>query len=268
MVYLDQLGREIRIEKAPKRIVSLVPSQTELLCALGVSNLLVGVTKFCIHPQTIQDEKEIVGGTKKVSFEKIKKLHPDIILCNKEENTKLMVDTLEREYPVHVSDVSSLDNALELIALYGELFDKKDQANLLQSRICDEVKFFNEFISGFSKKRVAYFIWRKPWMVVGKNTYIHHILQINGFINVFGDIKRYPEISMDTLAEKDHLDVIFLSSEPYPFSEQHKEEIKTFFPNTQVILVDGEYFSWFGARLQHAFTYFKKLRNAIELEED
>jgi ABC-type Fe3+-hydroxamate transport system substrate-binding protein len=258
MIYIDQLDREITLLKFPKRIVSLVPSQTELLVSLGLSDKIVGVTKFCVHPETIRNQKAIVGGTKKINYEKIKKLNPDIILCNKEENTKEIVKHLQEEYPVHVSDVFSISGALEMIKQYGNIFDKKAEATLLISRIQSEKESFEDYVSMIPQKRVAYFIWKTPWMVIGKNTFVDHLLKVNGFINVFGGKDRYPEVSKEELSAIQDLDLVMLSSEPYPFSEKHINEMKNI-TNAKIILVNGEYFSWYGSRLADAFSYFKTL---------
>ncbi|WP_109097726.1 ABC transporter substrate-binding protein [Aquimarina sp. AU58] len=258
MICTDQLGRRIEFLKHPKRIVSLVPSQTELLVSLGISDHIVGVTKFCVHPKTIRNQKAIVGGTKKVNYEKIKKLNPDIILCNKEENTREIVEYLEKEYPVHVSDIFSISEAIEMIKQYGDIFNKKVEANTLISKIRLEKESFDNFVSGMPQKRVAYFIWKDPWMVTGKNTFVDHLLKVNGFVNVFGNKDRYPEISKEELRTIQDLDLIMLSSEPYPFSKKHIDELKNT-TTAKIILVDGEYFSWYGSRLAEAFTYFRTL---------
>ncbi len=118
----DQLGREVILEGVPKRIISLVPSQTELLCYLGLEASIVGITKFCVHPENLRKEKKIVGGTKNVHFDRIRDLSPDIILCNKEENTLEMVLELEKIAPVHISNVISLEDTYQLISQYGEIF--------------------------------------------------------------------------------------------------------------------------------------------------
>ncbi|MDH7444512.1 ABC transporter substrate-binding protein [Aquimarina sp. 2201CG14-23] len=259
MVYTDQLGREFTIAKKPVRIISLVPSQTELLVAMGLSDHIVGVTKFCVHPDSIRKEKTIVGGTKKVHYDKIKALRPDIILCNKEENTKEMVETLQMEYPVHVSDIGSMEESLEMIEQYGEIFEKKTEADALISKIKSELRSFKKFLKDKPQQRVAYFIWRKPWMVAGRGTFIHHILELNGFVNVYGNQERYPEVIMEELQNRDDLDLVLLSSEPFPFSNEHLIEVTELVPNTKVSLVDGEYFSWYGSRLVDAFSYFKTL---------
>ncbi len=260
MLYTDQLGRHIQLNNTPVRIVSLVPSLTELLVTLGLSDCIVGVTKFCVHPDTIRKEKRVVGGTKSIHLDRIQELKPDIILCNKEENTKEIVEILQNQYPVHVSDINTIQESLELIRQYGEIFKRTNQATSLISEINTKLKDFLEFLKHKPEKKVAYFIWQKPWMVAGKDTFIDHLLEINGFVNVFRDQKRYPEISEKQLMELDKsIDYVLLSSEPFPFSDDHINEMKKVLPNTRIILVDGEYFSWYGSRLAKAFSYFKKL---------
>lgn len=260
MKYRDQLFREIHIDGIPKRIISLVPSQTELLVDLGLEKSLVGVTKFCVHPVGLRKQKTIVGGTKSLKYDLIDELNPDIILCNKEENTKEIVENLSQKYPVHVSDISTIAESLQLILQYGEIFDMKNQAEQIVEKVRIEEKRFVNFISEKPQKKVAYFIWRDPWMAVGGGTFINEMLKLNGFINVYQDVSRYPEISKDDLRDLiENLDVILLSSEPFPFSEKHIEEIKVINPKANVQLVDGEYFSWYGSRLVNAFTYFKTL---------
>ncbi len=258
-IYTDQMNRKISLTGIPRRIVSLVPSQTELLVSLGLSDHIVGVTKFCVHPNGLRKEKIVVGGTKKVDYDIIKKLNPDIILCNKEENTKDIVVDLQNEYPVHVSDIFSIEDAIEMMQQYGELFGKENEANTLTSKIKEEKQSFLNFIANKPQKKVAYFIWRDPWMVAGKNTFVDYLLKINNFINAFDDEDRYPEVSSHRIASLDALDLILLSSEPFPFAEKHIKEIQKINPNAKVVLVDGEYFSWYGSRLINAFQYFKTL---------
>lgn len=257
-VFKDQLQRVFLINGVPKRIVSLVPSQTELLCDLGLEDSIVGITKFCVHPNYLLSEKTIVGGTKQVHYDKIKALHPDIILCNKEENAKDMISELEHIAPVHISDVYTIDDSLELIAMYGELFNALEKANTIIEGIKKSKSEFEDYIAIKPLKTVAYFIWKSPWMVAGNDTFINHLLLQNGLDNIYSNIERYPEIDIKNI--KIAPDLVFLSSEPYPFKKDHIKELKTYFPDSKVVLVDGEMFSWYGSRLLKAFDYFKMLR--------
>lgn len=257
----DQLNRRIALAKTPSRIVSLVPSQTELLVDLGLRDSIVGVTKFCVHPKELRKEKKVVGGTKKVNFNRIERLRPDVILCNKEENSEEIVSKLEKIAPVHVSDVKTIDHAVDLIDQYGDIFDRKAEATHLSKNIVKERADFIKDASLLLSKKVVYFIWKNPYMVAGKDTFINHLLELNQLENVFLEKKsRYPEVDPEELKEKE-VDLILLSTEPYPFREKHKHEFKKMGDKCDVYLVDGEYFSWYGSRLLAAFSYFRGLQS-------
>lgn len=256
----DQLNRKISLHGIPQRIVSLVPSQTELLVDLGLENQLVGITRFCVHPPHLKKSKKIVGGTKLVKPKKIAELQPDIILCNKEENTREMVDELEKIAPVHVSDIVEIEDALALMRQYGEIFNKKLKAESLAGEI--EMKFSNlrEDFKELPWIKVAYLIWKDPLMVAGGETFVNTLLNLNKFENVFAKIPRYPETSLEELKGKNtHL--LLLSSEPYPFKEEHIEFFKGL--GAAVKIVDGEFFSWYGSRLLSAVDYFIDFRKSL-----
>ncbi len=256
MEITDQLDRTLKLTATPCRIVSLVPSQTELLIDLGLKEELLGITKFCVHPTGLRKSKKVVGGTKQVHFDRIKALDPDIILCNKEENTKEMVLELEKIAPVHVSDIFDLDNAFELMYQYGEVFDRKTSAEKLVENIQNELKQLQKELQDKPWIKVAYFIWQKPFMVAGSQSFIDKLLQLNKLENVY-KTPRYPETDLEELKDKNP-ELILLSSEPFPFKNKHK---KTFPEKEKVVLVDGEYFSWYGSRLLKAMSYFRSLRN-------
>ncbi|WP_350288139.1 helical backbone metal receptor [uncultured Croceitalea sp.] len=255
----DQLGRVISLIETPKRIISLNPSQTETIVDLGLSERLVGITKFCIHPKQLRKQKTIVGGTKKVSFKKIKELKPDIILCNKEENTQEIVETLAKEFPVHVTDIATIADVIEMMNQYGLLFNKKKEAQQMCGQISSYFDELNTLLLEHTYKRAVYFIWKNPWMVVGGNTFIDFMLDLNKFENIYKNEERYPMVTTEELKKQD-IDYILLSSEPFPFKEQHLNELQKELPNAKIKFVDGEYFSWYGSRLLKAFGYFKELQ--------
>ncbi|UBZ05708.1 helical backbone metal receptor [Salegentibacter mishustinae] len=253
----DQLQRKIFLPNPPKRIISLVPSQTELLVDMGLEENILGITKFCVHPKHLRKNKNIVGGTKQVKIEKIKALEPDIILCNKEENTKEMVEELREIAPVHVSDIVKIDDAFTLMHQYGEIFQKEALVGTMVNSVREKIAVLQEKLQDKPVKKVAYFIWKKPLMVAGNETFIDELLKLNKFENVFKE-SRYPETSFEEIKAKNP-NVILLSSEPYPFKEKHKEYFSEL--NIEIQLVDGEYFSWYGSRLVGAIDYFKTLRS-------
>lgn len=252
---VDQIGQKLQFTGIPKRIISLVPSQTELLVDLGLLDTIVGITKFCVHPKNLRKQKTSVGGTKQVDVDKIKSLAPDIILCNKEENTKEIVEQLSHIAPVHVSDVATLNDATSLIIEYGKLFDKKDIAQHIVSEIDQKLSDFKSNNFDQIKRKCLYLIWQKPYMTIGQDTFINYLLELNGFENTIKK-DRYPEVTLNELKAPEY---ILLSSEPFPFKEKHRDEFQEF-TTSKTILVDGEYFSWYGSRLLRAFDYFIKLQ--------
>lgn len=263
MLVKDQLDRDIDISKPFNRIISLVPSITELVVHLGLEEKLVGITKFCIHPEALKKTKKIVGGTKEVHLDKIRELKPDLILCNKEENTLKMVEDLEKICQVHVSNIITFSDSLELIEKYGYLLNVEKNASQLKSELSQKKESFQNNLSHKNLK-VAYFIWRKPWMVVGGDTFINSMLELNGWENIYLDSKgRYPEINLDLLKDKNP-DLILLSSEPFPFQKKHIDEIRKF-SNARIEIVNGEFFSWYGSRQLEGLEYFKELQNYLSI---
>lgn len=260
--FTDQMGRELTINFPPKRIISVVPSQTELLFDLGLDQEIIGLTKFCIHPIEKFAERTKVGGTKKLNIDLIKDLKPDLIIGNKEENTQSDIEELAADFPVWMSDIFTLDDAMKTIGQIGELVDREPEASYLNHLISAG---FNDLktlaLQQHIDKKVAYLIWRKPYMAAGKNTFINDILLINGMTNVITQ-ERYPSV---TLAELKTLncELILLSSEPYPFGEKHIEGIQAVIPEAKIILVDGEMFSWYGSRLVKAVQYFFEFQKQI-----
>jgi len=254
------LSEKTIINKTYSRIVSLVPSQTELLSYLGLDNEVVGITKFCIHPQKWFKEKTKVGGTKTINFEKIEQLSPDLIIANKEENVKDQVEKLSQKYDVWITDVNNLADSIKMINDIGKLTNRSKDASLLGLEI---EKGFEKLLALSSQKRkipTAYFIWKDPYMVAANQTFINEMMKYCGLQNVFSDQTRYPEISLNEL-KKYKSELILLSSEPYPFKEKHKEEIQKIFPEIKIELTDGEMFSWYGNRLLKSVDYFLSFLN-------
>jgi ABC-type Fe3+-hydroxamate transport system substrate-binding protein len=254
----DHLGRLVRVPVRPLRIVSLVPSQTELLVDLGVGERLVGVTKFCIHPPEVRRRAMVIGGTKQVDFEKIAALRPDLIIGNKEENEQQGIERLAQDFPVWLSDIVTLPDALRMIQDVGALVDTVPDATALVARLTADFAA----LPPFPPLRALYLIWRDPWLGAGSGTFIHEMLQVGGFTNVLADRPRYPELSPNELAALQP-EVVLLSSEPYPFKEKHLAEIQTLCPTARVVLVDGEPFSWYGSRLLHTPGYLRELRDSL-----
>jgi len=255
-VVTDQMGRAVEVPENPQRIVSLVPSQTELLADLGADQQVVGITKFCVHPENWFKNKTRIGGTKSVHLDKVRDLSPDLILANKEENKQEQIEALAKEFPVWISDIQTLDEAKDMIRTFGQFVDKQLEA----------AHILNQIDLGFSAltplprpPKTAYLIWNAPIMLAGKNTFINTMMEQCGFDNVATDpTDRYPEFSMPQLKELNP-DLILLSSEPFPFKEKHQQIFSENFPDSKVLLVDGEMFSWYGSRLALAGNYFGEM---------
>jgi ABC-type Fe3+-hydroxamate transport system substrate-binding protein len=265
--WMDALGKVHHFENTPKRIVSLVPSQTELLYDLGLEDEIVGITKFCVHPFHLKSTKTIVGGTKQVHVEKIKGLQPDIIIANKEENTLEMVEQLSTICPVWVTDVISIEDNLKMIADFGVLFNKRTSAQKWIDKIQHAWQDFASFVANKPSYKVAYFIWANPYMVAGGDTFINTLLKLNHFENIYDHHPkyegRYPEIVFQKMRIQGDPELILLSSEPFPFKDEHAFELGRHTHHAKTIFVDGEYFSWYGTRLLKAFDYFKRLHNKL-----
>ena len=235
------------------KVISLVPSITEALFDLGLTEKeIIGRTKFCIHPAEKVKNVEIIGGTKNLNIEKIRSLHPDLILANKEENVKEQVESLMNDFKVTVYNTETIEDNYYLVKNLGLLFNKEERAQTFNLKIYDVL--YQAKIN--SKVKAAYLIWKNPYMTAGSDTFIHNVLSEIGFENIFKNQTRYPEIRAEYLAEAD---VIMLSSEPFPFKEKHIAELKEVYPQKKIMIVDGEAFSWYGTHIAKCESYFREL---------
>lgn len=252
---IDQMERRVDVSEFPQRIISLVPSQTELLYDLGLGDRVVGITRFCIHPSNWRKEKIIIGGTKQYKFDLIAELNPDLIIGNKEENEQEGIAQLASQYPVWMSDIANLSEATSMIQSVGELVGKRSEAR----RFADEIneRFANLQVA-LVKKESLYLIWKQPYMAAGKGTFIDEMMRAAGFENVVIE-DRYPELTIDQIKVLNP-GVVLLSSEPYPFKGKDIRAIKEVLPLAEVKLVDGEMFSWYGSRLRKVPKYLKSLK--------
>ena len=243
------------------RIISMVPSLTELLHDLDLLDNIVGCTKFCIHPQNLLKDIPKFGGTKCVDSSVILDLKPTHIIMNIDENKKeLFKQFKNKNVEVIVTHPKTpLDNLI-LFEMFGDIFSRKELANMLSIKFKQSLqKLQND--SKFNKpKNVLYLIWRKPWMSVSQDTYISKMLELINYNTVnFQSAERYPSIS-ETEFLSCNCDLILLSSEPYPFKEKHIAEIKTLCKNCdEVSLIDGEKISWYGSRAIKGLDYLREI---------
>jgi ABC-type Fe3+-hydroxamate transport system substrate-binding protein len=235
-----------------------VPSQTELLADLGLGDRVAGITKFCIHPEEWRKTKTIIGGTKKFNLEIIQALNPDLILGNKEENYPEGIDELQKCYPVWMSDIVTIDDACRMILQIGDLTGTSEEASALEERIKNELAS----IPKLKPQNTLYLIWKNPWMAAASGTFIHEMLFNSGLQNCLENRIRYPELTSDEIRILNP-DLILLSSEPYPFTTKHIDELQQLCPNAKILLANGEMFSWYGSRLLKFPAYLESFRKAL-----
>jgi ABC-type Fe3+-hydroxamate transport system substrate-binding protein len=258
-VFKDQCDNTVTLLHSPERIISLVPSQTELLFDLGLEREIVGITKYCVHPTHWLSEKMVVGGTKNFDLPLIQSLKPDLIIGNKEENYKEGIEILKSRFRVWMSDIYTLSDAFAMMRAVGAMTSRLPQAETLVRQIASEFAA----LPRLRAQKVLYLIWRKPWMAAASQTFIDDMLSKIGLENVLASKTRYPELS-DAEISALNPEVILLSSEPFPFREKHIAELRDLSPKSKVVLVDGEMFSWYGSRLLHAPRYFKTLTDVFQ----
>jgi ABC-type Fe3+-hydroxamate transport system substrate-binding protein len=238
LAYTDQTHHTIQLADIEHyKVVSIVPSQTELLYYLGSAP--IAQTKFCVHPRSQFKTSIKIGGTKK------------------EENNQSDIEELRKHVPVWLSDIYTLDDALDMIRSIGVMVKKKDQADLLVRQIQDSFKKLEKL----QRKSCLYVVWNKPIMAVGRNTFIHSMLTYAGYKNsIQEEDSRYPELT-EAAIKRLNPDTVLLSSEPFPFKEEHIRKFQSLLPMAEVKLVDGEMFSWYGNRLLGFASYLTKMNS-------
>lgn len=264
--FTDQVGNTITLASSPTRIISLVPSQTELLSDLGLDDRVAGITKFCVRPPDWHRRKTRVGGTRKLNMQLIHQLQPDLVIANKEENTQEEITSLADHFPVWTSDISNLARACDMIHQVGNMTSTTTQSSAIIRSIHREFDNLQHGIALHDRIRAAYLIWNDPLMTIGGDTFIHAMLSAAGFTNVFAGKNRYPVTSIDEILQLD-AQVLFLSSEPYPFRQKHIDQLQPLLPSVKIQVVDGEMFSWYGSRLRYAPAYFREVRDGYRMPD-
>lgn len=242
----------------PQTIISLVPSLTELLFDLGLGDHVIGRTRFCVHPKDRVKKIPVIGGTKNPRLDKIRNLDPDLIIANKEENRREDVEILENEFNLLLTEIETIEEALFSIHDIGHTCSVENEAKSLIKDIQEEM----ERVPDELPMSAAYLIWRDPWMAVGRDTYIHSVMEHWNLDNVFSGQARYPKTTLHEISIKKP-EIVLLSSEPYPFKEKHIQEVGNACSGSNIVLVNGEWFSWYGSRMLHAFRQLNIFRRAI-----
>jgi len=263
---IDSLGRRVTLPEQPRRIVSLVPSITELLADLDLEERVVGVTRFCELPDGWREAKTIVGGTKDVKADVVADLQADFVLANQEENEKTDVETLANGLgvPVYVTEVRTVPDATDMIRTVGYLTATAEAANEMADAIDERF----DALPRMEPVRAVYLIWREPYMTVGGDTFIHDVMTRGGFKGVFSGDTRYPEITIDEIVAKAP-DVVLCSSEPFPFHQKERftADLRAALPESDIRVVDGQLFSWYGPRLLHTPEYLTSLHGELRRSE-
>lgn len=255
----DAIGNTYPQCAADARIVSLVPSVTELLCDLNLTAELVGRTGFCIHPKDKLKTVAKVGGTKNVNLDKVRELKPTHAIVNIDENREELYHELISFVPnVFVTHPTAPRDNIDLYLGLGALFNRTREADALVREFQRKEQALAR-LENPDAQTVLYLIWKDPWMAVNADTYISEMLRLINWKTVCGDSKdRYPEVILEEFAGK--VDRVLLSTEPYSFKDKHCIEVATMFPaNTQVNLVDGEMLSWYGSRAIAGLDYLESL---------
>lgn len=252
------MGFVITLEAPPRRIVSLVPSQTELLFDLGLEDRIVGVTKFCVHPDRARKTKTVIGGTKKFDLERIVSLQPDLIIGNKEENYPEGIAFLRERFPVWMSDIVDFESALSMIREVAKLTGRDAQGTTLAFGIRSRFSTAGKL----PPLRALYLMWYDPWMAAASSTFIDATMRQMGLSNVLEHQSRYPVLTIEDMISLDP-ELVLLSSEPFPFGEKQHVLLRQHLPEARILTVDGEYFSWYGSRLLQVPDYLNVLRKQV-----
>ncbi|HYE91646.1 MAG TPA: cobalamin-binding protein [Terriglobales bacterium] len=254
----DATGVALETAAPRRRIVSLIPSTTEILCEFGLADALVGVTAYCREPAAITRTKTRVGGEKDPDLDRIRALAPDLVIANVEENVAAHVETLRAwGVPVWVTYPRTVDEALVMIRELGEVTGAREPAARLLGELAPLLARVRATVASRPAVPVFYPIWRTPWMTIGPDTYVHDVLRVCGAANVFGDATaRYPEVTLDEVAARRPA-VILLPDEPFRFRAVHRRDFEPYrdvpaVRDGRMPLVDGKPFTWHGPRLMEA----------------
>jgi ABC-type Fe3+-hydroxamate transport system substrate-binding protein len=257
----DATGATVSLAATPRRIVSLVPSTTETVFELGAGDRVVGVTRYCVRPDGARRQARVVGGTKSPRLETIRELDPDLILANQEENREEDVQALRQVAPVYVAFPRDVPAAIAEILKLGILTGREAVARRMCLELAESLQRLREARDGRPVFPYLYFIWRQPYMAAGPGTFIDALLGEAGGRNVLdGAPGRYPELTAEQI-ETAGADVLFFSSEPYPFAPRHLEEIPA--ARGKRILVDGQLLSWHGARMREGIPYAERVAREV-----
>ncbi|MFO8087640.1 MAG: helical backbone metal receptor [Bacteroidales bacterium] len=260
LVFTDHSREEIHLPDYPQKIISLCPSITETLVKLGLTDRITGRTCYCYRPEQQVKDIPVIGGASDPDMDLIKQQHPDLIIAVKEENNRSHIEQLREHYAVYVFDINTYSDAIDMIIQLGELTGKQNEA----VQMSDDIDKAFARIPQLEQPLVfLYLVWNDPLMAAGKRTYINSILTSHGFTNCLSQfVQRYVTLNIEVF-KKLNFDIAFLPTEPYHFTEDDRQDILSFYPETDVRLVDGEAFSWYGFRMLDSASYLADFINNL-----
>jgi ABC-type Fe3+-hydroxamate transport system substrate-binding protein len=266
-VLVDAVGTRHRPVAARPRIVSLVPSLTELLFDLDLGPEIVGRTQYCVHPREEVAAVPSVGGTKKVNLRKIRQLRPSHIILNIDENPEPLARAVS-EFVPHVVITHPLEPAdnLRLFGLFGAIFGRAERALRLGRDFEAAHRRLVDAARRFPSRKVVYLIWKAPWMTVSRDTYISRSLALARLATIPATAdRRYPEIELDS-GVLEEADWVLFSSEPYAFAEADLAEFHARYgvSRTRLRRIKGDLVSWYGSRAIAGLEYLRDFAATLD----
>lgn len=257
----DDLGLKVVLPAHPRRIISLCPSLTETVCAVGATTQLQGVTRYCCHPEGIAQRRPVIGGALDINMAAIKSLNPDLILAVKEENNREVIASLSALYPVYVFDITTVQQGMALCEQIGILTGHGVEGARLRGQINQA---WQKISVATAATPCAYLLWNHPLMGAGDNTFIHDVIATLGLTNILEhSTTRYPKVDHDLLSKAK---IILLGSEPYAFSAEEYTSLAHAYQQSRIIRVDGEAFCWYGAHMLSSAGILNQLIHQINNE--
>lgn len=260
---MNELCREMKFSKKAK-IVSLVPSLTELFCELALTNQLIGVTEQCSYPFYIKSTKVVVGNAKNPFVEKIEALQPEVIFCDAKLHSAKMISELKKIAFTYVVNIKTINEGKEFVQQLGKLLDcRTESVNFIQ-KLEYKITDFKNFVRDREPKTVAFFVSANPWKVIHRNPFIDELFLLNKFENIYNEQQSEKEIKIKGIRFQGDPNVLLLASDIFEFTDENAFEIGKFANQSATAFVDSKMFTWFGVRTLQAFDYFKQLHKRLE----
>lgn len=253
-MHTDALGHTFEFSAPPKRVVSLVPSLTEVLFDLGAGASVAGVTSFCIHPPQARETAAVVGGTKNPKVDVIRQLAPDLVYMNLEENLKRHAEAIREFAPVFVTEPKKVADVESLILQLARIHAREREGDAIVSRLAAALEEVRRKARRFT---FAVAIWKNPWMWCGGDTYVSNLVAEAGGLNVFAGQTRYPTLQAEDVVREHRPEVIFLPDEPYLFTDDDAADLRAKTGARVVGPFAGDLFTWHGTRTVEGLAFLR-----------